>query len=435
MLLLKMAWRNLWRNRRRSLLTVSAIGLGLAILITMVSWMEGMFEMMIEQVARSSMGHVQIHHPEYIEKKSAKLTMPSASRLTTLLEAVEGIEGVSPRLLFTGSIRSSRSSSIHVVKVVAVDPVRERRMSGLPDKVIEGGFVVPPPETLEPDAPARVKNRKGILIGAKLARHLKAELGSKVRLDTAGFQGNTSAAAFYVTGILKAGSDALDKSMVMVSLADMQAVTGAGDRIHEATLVVDDVTAVEDVVRRIEVAVTGANGDGSLGDLAVQPWWEISPEIKQMLDISDAWNGIMYLLMMSILSAGILTTMFMVVFERTREFGVRLAVGTRPRNLFLGVMLEAILMALLASVVGLVAGGISVAYFVHVGIDLSSLAGGWEFAGIFFENVYRGSAAPKVFIEPTIVVFVGTILFALWPSMRVARMKALDAIRQGGVTG
>jgi len=417
------------------MLTISAIGLGLAVLITMVSWMEGMFEMMIEQVARSSMGHIQIHHPEYLEKRSAKLTMPEASRLTRILEAVEGIEGVSPRLLFTGSIRSSLSSSIRVVKVLAVDPERERRMSGLPEKVIQGGFVTRPPEALAPDAPDRVKARKGILIGVKLARYLKVELGSRVRLDTAGFRGNTSAGAFYVTGILKAGSDAMDKAMVMVSLKDMQEVTGAGDQIHEATLMVGDVTTIEDVIRRIETSVTGANGDGALGDVKVQPWWEISPEIKQMLDISGAWNGIMYLLMMGILSAGILTTMFMVVYERSREFGVRLAVGTRPLSLFVGVMLEALVLAALASVVGLVVGGVSVAYLVNVGVDLSSIVGGWEFGGIFFENVYRGSAAPKVFLEPTMVVFVGTVLFALWPSMRVARMKAIDAIRQGGTTG
>ncbi|NOZ01822.1 MAG: ABC transporter permease [Deltaproteobacteria bacterium] len=434
-MLLKMAWRNLWRNRRRTLLTISAIGLGLAILIAMVSFMQGMMEMMVEQIARSSMGHIQIHNPEYLHKKSVKLTMSGGSQLVKVVEDVPGVAYVSPRLLFTGSIRSSRSSSIQVVRVIAVDPQREKRLSGLADKVVEGGFVTEPPGADDPETPARLRGRKGILLGVKLAKRLKVDLGSKVRLDTAGFRGSTSAAAFYVTGILKVGSDAMDNGMVMVSLKDMQKVTGAGDRLHELTVIVNDVGAIKEMVGRIKAAIDKAGGPAAFGPVDVLPWWKISPGIKQMLDMSDAWNGILYMLMLAILSAGVLTTMFMVVYERTREFGVRLALGTRPGSLFVGVMAEALFMALLASALGLLCGGLIVAYLVNIGIDMSSLVGGWEFAGIFFENVYKGSYAPEVFVEPTLVVFIGTVLLSLWPSMRVARMKAIDAIREGGVTG
>jgi putative ABC transport system permease protein len=434
-MLIKIAWRNLWRNRRRTVLTLAAIGLGLTFLIAMVSFVYGMQEMMIEQVAKSSNGHVQLHHPEYLEKRTARLVMRGASRLNRVIEGIPEVSGFSSRLLFSGAIRSSRASAVHVVRVVAVDPERERRFSSLADKVIKGGFVTPPPEAQDPDAPARVRGRHGVLIGKKLAAHLKVDLGSKLRLDTAGFQGATVAAAFYVTGILETGSDLFDKHTVLVALADMQAVTGAGDVAHEISLMVAHEVDPAALAARVQEAITALPDAGAVGPVVVQTWWEVLPDIKQLIDMTGAWNGVLYLLMMVILSAGILTTLFMAVFERQREFGIQLALGTRGRTLFGAVMLEALFIALLSAALGLAFGGLIVTYLVQHGLDLSWLMGGFDFAGMFIENVYRGSATPRVFLEPTLVVVTATVLFALWPAVKVARMRALDGIRQGGVRG
>jgi ABC-type lipoprotein release transport system permease subunit len=430
-----MSWRNLWRNRRRTLLTIAAISLGQLVLIIMVSFMSGMFDMMLEQVAKSGMGHVQLHHPEYLEKKATGLSMPDAGKIIAAVEAVDGVEGVSPRLLFSGAIRSSTSSAVQVVKVMAVDPEREARFSALAQKVVEGGFVTAPEGAGDPDGPVRLRNRKGILIGAKLAQHLKVELGSKIRLDTAGFHGATVATAFWVTGILRTGSDSFDKNMVLVPLAAMQEATGAGDVIHELSVMVSDSGRIEDVAASIRgVLELPADGTVAAGGppIVVQPWWEVSPDIKQMLDLSGTYNGFLYMLMMVILSAGILTTMFMVVYERRREFGVQLALGTGRLQLFWGVMLEALWIAMVAAGVGLILGAIAVYFLVTYGLDLSFIVGGFDFQGMFIENVYRGSAALEVFVGPTLVVIIGTVFFALWPALKVARMKALDAIHQGG---
>jgi len=424
----RIAWRNLWRNRRRTMLTVTAIGLGLVVLITLASFVEGMLGMMVEQMARSSIGHIQIHHPDYLEKRNTQLVMDNGGRIIDIAEKVEGVEALSSRMLLTGSIRSSRSSTVRVVFVFAVDPVREKNFSALAARVVEGGFVVPPPETLDPDAPDRVKQRKGILLGVKLAKQLKVELGSKIRLDTAGFKGTTAASAFYVTGILETGSDIFDRQTVMVALNDMQEVTGAGDVVHEITVIATSSEEIPIVVKRLHEAIAAQNADKSMGPVQVLPWWEVSPEIEQIMQMSEAWTGVLYMLMLVILSAGILTTMYMVVFERRHEFGILLALGTRPRRLFAELMLEALYIAGLSVMVGLAFGAVSVSLLVVYGLDLSMFMEGFEFAGMFVENVYYGSAALEVFAEPTIVVFIGTILFALWPALRVARMKPLDGI-------
>lgn len=426
-----MAWRNLWRHRRRTLLTVSAIGLGLAVLIAMVSFVAGLQEMMVEQVARSSVGHVQLHHPQYRARRAVQLVLQDATRLQAVVDATPGVRASSARLLFTGAIRSSTSSATPIVQIMAVDPARERGFSVLADHVAEGGFVTPPPEALAPDAPARVRERKGLLMGARLARELKVGLGSKVRLDTAGFQGATTAAAFYVTGLVSTGSDMVDRRLVMVPLADMQALSGAGDAVHEITVMLDGQAAIPGALEALRTSLAAALA-GADGAVEVLPWWDVAPDVKRMIDLANIWNAILYLLMLVILSAGILTTMFMVVLERRHEFGVRLALGAEPFPLFLGVMLEALLLAALAVAAGLAVGALAVWGLVAYGIDLRWLIGGYSVAGLLVSAIYYGSWAPHVFYEPALVVFVGTVAMALWPAVRVARMKALDAIRQGG---
>ncbi len=427
----RMAWRNLWRNRRRTSLTIAAVGLGLAVLILMVSFIEGMVEMMVDQVARSSFGHVQIHHPDYLEKKATGLVLRDASSVAAILEKHPGVEAFSQRLILSGSIRSSTSSSVKIVKVIAVDPEMEGKFSALSEKLVEGGFVVPPQEALQPDAPLRYRERKGILMGRRLAQQLRVEIGSKVRVDCAGFHGGTTAAAFYVTGIIDTGSESFDSQMVMVELQGLQALTGAGNSVHEIAVMADSHKNLDQLATEIQQKVD-ALGHERLGE--VLPWYKVAPDISQMIDMTRSMTSFLYGLMMIIMSAGILTTMFMVVLERKREFGVQLALGVRSRQLFAGLLAESLFIALLACVAGLVVGAAGVAWLVEYGIDLSWLLGGFEFRGLYVESVYRGSNSPGVFYEPAIVVFLGTLFFAFWPALRVARMGALDGLASGSGT-
>ncbi len=432
-MLWRMAWRNIWRNFRRTLLTLAAIGLGLALLIIMVSFMEGFMEMMVRQITHSGTGAIQIHHPDYRSKRRVHFVIPQASEVARRVAALPGVERVSERMLFSGAIRSSRASTVQIVEVWAVDPAAERRFSAVAEHVVAGGFVLPPPEARDPNAPERYRLRKGILIGSKLARLLKVRLGSKVRLDTAGFHYGTTSTAFYVTGIFEMGADLYDRNLVLVDIADMRKATGGGDVAHEIAVRVENPEETTAIVTRIRDLLD--RHAEAWGRLEVLPWWELLPDIKQMIDISRSWTWLFYLMMLVVLSAGILTTMFMVIYERKREFGIQLAIGTSPGYLFASVVTEALFLALLSSGIGLIGGGIGVAALVLHGIDLTWLVGGYEIGGLFIENAYRGSAAPKVFLEPTIVVFLGTILFSLWPALKVGRMQPLDGIREGAALG
>jgi len=224
-----------------------------------------------------------------------------------------------------------------------------------------------------------------------------------------------------VTGLVETGAASFDRQLVLVELAGLQRLSGVGDRVHEVTLLAAEPAGLPTLVEALRALLPA--------EVRVRPWWEIRPEIKQMLEITRSWTVFLYVLMLALLSAGILTTLAMVVRERRREFGVQLALGTSRGRLFAGILLESILLALLATGGGLLLSVGVVAFLAGHGIDLSWLIGGFDFAGLFLENVYRGSASPRVFGEPALAVLVGTVLLAVWPAWQAARLRIVDALR------
>ena len=447
----RLAWRNLWRNPRRTLLTVAIIALVLSLLMWLVSYMEGMSEKLQDQLARSSIGHLQVHHPQYRSQRQVDMLIPDAGLAVKTISELPGVVAVRPRLSVTASIRSSMSSTVRMVPLLGVQRDREIGASDIPDRVSEGEYVVPPPEALAEDAPLRYRNRRGITLGDKLAELLNVEIGSKVRLDMAGISEATCSAAWYVTGIVNTGSDTRDQSIAIVDLTGLQTVLGATGQVHEISVLLEDSnhtgSAVETIkekladvrvpLRQLELSwvdrLTGS-GDGVAAaedGLAIEAWWEVSPEIKTMLGMMDMASGFSYGLMLILMSSGILTTMFTVVYERKREIGVQSALGTPPWRVFAGSMAEAAWLALIAVIIGSALGTVWAWLMTKYGIDLSGMSGTVDAGGIYMDKL-QGKMSVRVFTEPAMVVFFATLVFALFPSLRMARLKPMEAMADKG---
>jgi len=447
---LKIAWRSLWRNTRRTALTAIVISVGLSFLMFIVSYLEGMQGKMVGQIARSGMGHVQVHHPQFVKLRQALLVVPDAASLVTEIEAMDGVMSVAPRMILTAAIRSSRSSAVEVVQLTGVDPERETIVNQIAENVVDGGFVTQPPEATAAGAPARHKLRKGITLGNKLADLLQVELGSKIRVDMAGFEEATTSAAFYVTGLVATGNENLDRSLAMVRLSDLQEATGAADAAHEFAVTLEDPALTPPLKERIEQMVQArkvplvpeaddwadegeAKDDGpALASLEALTWGEVNPELNNMMGMFDAVSGTSYFLVLILMSAGILTTMYMLIYERRREFGIMLAIGTSPMRLFVNIMTEAAMLSFLGVAVGTALGSVFVYLMTTYGIDLQWFTNErMDFAGMVIDTVLIGAASVRVFTEPAMVVFCGVLLFSLVPALRVARMRAMDGIGEG----
>jgi len=344
------------------------------------------------------------------------------------------------------------SSTVRVVPLLGVDRAREIGVSRTPDHIIAGEYVVPPPEALATGAPLRYRVRRGITLGDKLAELLNAELGSRVRLNMSCVKEATCSAARYVSGIVNTGSDTMDQNIAIVDLGGLQKTLGTGDRVHEISALLhngkDTAAVVESIrndlggvrvpLRQLELSwveqIAGGRGDEQQTDatLAVDPWWEINPEIKAMLAMADVASGFTYALMLILMSSGILTTMFTIVFERRRELGVQAALGTSPWRIFAGSMAEAVWLALLGVLLGTALGAIWSWLLTNYGIDLSGMSGTFNAGGVDLGTQLKGKMTLRVFTEPAMVVFVATVLFALLPSFRMARMKPVEAMMDKG---
>jgi putative ABC transport system permease protein len=450
----RLAWRNLWRNPRRTMITLSIIAFGLSLLMFLISYLEGMSEKLGDQLARSSVGHFQIHHPQYRTQRQVDLLVPEAAAVVEAVARLPEVLAVRPRLTVAATIRSSMSSTVRSVPLLGVDRTREIGASLTPEQVVVGEYVVPPPEALADNAPRRHQGRRGITLGDKLAESLNVELGSKVRLDMACLSAANCSAAWYVTGIVDSGSDTADQAIAIVDLKGLQEVLGSGDGVHEISALLHDGGNVAAVVatltnefasgqvplRQMELSwVQQMAGEveeaATEGPLAVEPWWVINPDIYAMLEMMNMASGFMYTLMLILMSSGILTTMFTVVYERKRELGVQAALGTSPWRIFYGSMAEAGWLALLGVALGTALGTVWVWLLTEYGIDLSGVTGDTESlsaGGVSVGNVLQGKMSVKVFTEPALVVFFATLVFALLPSLKMARMKPTEAMADKG---
>lgn len=447
----RLAWRNLWRNTRRTVLTMTIIAMGLSLLILLASYLVGMSGKLQTQLARSSIGHLQVHHPQFRSQRQVDMLIPDASKVVDAMENLPEVEAVRPRITLTASIRSSMSSTVRIVPLLGVDRNREIGASRTPDQVIDGQYVVRPPEALEPDAPMRHRMRRGITLGDKLARLLNVGLGSRVRMDMAGLTEATVSGAWYVTGIVDTGADSVDQSIAIVDIAGLQQLLGAGDQVHEISALLYDgaqtdavvdtiagkLASVEVELRQLELSWADQMSSDDLqspthGVLAVESWAAIAPDVKAMLGMMDMASGFTYALMLILMSSGILTTMFTVVFERRRELGVQSALGSSPWRIFAGSMTEAVWLAALSVGLGLAVGGVWAWLLTTYGIDLSGMSGNLSAGGLTIDSVLKGEMTVGVFVEPAMVVFVATMLFALLPSIRMARMKPVEAMADKG---
>ncbi len=407
MLLVKMAFRNLWRRKFRTVLAVGAMGLSFGLTLAFVSLADGGHEQMAELGLRLEAGHVVVQSKGYREKRRLYDRVRNPDRVDAAVARLRPKALVIHRIFSVAALRSEEGM-VRVDQLVASQPGRERRISQLTDRLVAGRF----PEM----------GRREILVGFQAARKLGLRVGDPVVLSVAGLRGRRDEKVT-VSGIFRTGGRRLDSRYALVPLDLGQRLLGLEGSVSQVA-VYDDLEHAPALARRLRAA---------LGDpgLEVLTWDEALPMLAQFIWLDDASMWVMLLLIFLIVAAGITNAVLMSVMERTREMGVLMALGMRPRRLVGEVLGEATLMGLLAVGVGLALGLPVHHYFAVHGLDISALLGaeGVETAGIVFSGKMYGKLAwAKVAWIAAGVVAV-TVTAALYPALRVARLKPVRALR------
>jgi putative ABC transport system permease protein len=403
---LRLAWRNLWRHRRRTWLTVGAMIFTNLLLIFLISLQLGSYDMMIENSLRAVTGHLQVQRQGYHDDPRMRDSFTGAQSLVEELRAATGVAGVSARA--EGFALASSAERSFGIQIFGVDPDNEPRVSSLPGLVNSGRWFS--------DNAA-----EEIILGSVLARNLKVELGDEVTFLGSGQDGSFAAGLVTVVGILDSGIPDLDRMVAQIPLQAFQAAFSMPDQAH---MLVVKLQSLEQVP--IALAQAG-QVIAARPELVVLDWDALHPGLRQAIasDMASAW--FMYGILIVLVSLSVLNTQLMSVLERTREFGTMLALGIKPGRLGRLVMLETLLMSCLGLGIG-VAGGLLLAlYLSHAGFAYP----GMEEMGAKFNipgRMYPEVSLLSLFWGPS-VVFIGAMLATIYPSLKLLRLQPVEAMR------
>lgn len=416
---LSVAWRNLFRQSRRTFITAAALAVGAAMCMAMWAWSAGMMAQMYDLMVTQQMGHVQVHHVDYPTSHVLYDTVGGARERLARLDAVPEVRASTARLIAFGLVGTETTSV--GARIVGVDPAREDAATGIRARMEAGAFLAPSPGKI----PA--------VLGRKLARKLEVGVGDEVVMITQAADGSLANELFTVVGIARTGNAAMDRAGVYVPLDTLQTALALDDRVHEIVVLGDDPEASA----ALAAAVGGAVGDKAdpgaekSDRLQVRTWAEADPVTARLMGMTDGMMVVLLLVVFAATGLGVLNTMLMAVFERTRELGLLKALGLKPRQIVTLILTESALLAALAASMGLVLGLAIDAWLVTYGVDLSVAEGqGFEYEGVLFDPVIRASFSWSGVVI-TLGVMTGVCLLAsLWPAIRASRLRPVDAMRR-----
>jgi len=403
---LKLAWRNIWRQKRRTWLTAVAIIFSNSLLVFMISLQFGSYDMMINNTLQTLTGHIQVQHPDFNKDQRMRYTLPHVRQLSGTLRHGLGDARVTARGEAFALASSERRS--FGIEILGVEPRYERGVSTLPGLISKGRYLN---EGASPE----------IVIGSILARNLKVTAGDDITLLGSDLQGGFAAGIVKIVGIIESGSTEIDRSVAEVPLAWFQDVFAMGDKGHAIVIRCRDLESIQATIARIR-GLLKKNFAWSILD-----WEALQPGLKQAIqaDLSSGW--FMYAVLIILVSFSVLNTMLMSVLERTREFGVLMALGIRPAKLASLVMFETSLIASLGLLIGAALGWMIVLYFHQAGFSYPGMD---EMAKRFNlpPRMYPSITAFSVLLGPG-VVFVSSLMAAVYPALRLFRLQPVAAMR------
>jgi putative ABC transport system permease protein len=401
-----LAWRNLWRHRRRTWLTVGAMVFCNTLLVFLVSLQFGAYQMMIDGSLAAYTGHIQIQKQGYQNDQYIYQSVPEVSGLASEVRAKLGLETVAARAE-AFALASSAERSFGIL-LTGVQPAYEPGVSTFPGQLREGRYLAG-------------GNAEEIVIGAVLAQNLKVGLGDELTFLGSGRDGSFAAAIATVVGILDTGLEEVDRSMAQVPLGWFQQVFSMGDHGHSVVIRLPSLERVPGATHALRDLVQDRD------QLTVLDWDALMPGLRQAItsDMAGAW--FQYGILVVLVAFSVLNTQLMSVLERTREFGVMLSLGLGPGRLARLVGMETLLLAILGLVLGMLCGGLLSWYLSYAGFTYPGME---EMSARFMlpDRMYPEVSLLSMSAGP-LAVFVGAMLAALYPALRLFRLQPVAAMR------
>ena len=406
---LKLAWRNLWRNRRRTIITVTSITFAVLLACVMRSMQLGSYERMIDNSVRFFTGYIQIHKNGYWDEKIIDNSFTQDQDLIKEIEAIENVEAVVPRI--ESFALASYGPNTKGAMVIGIDPEKENFLTEVDKRVVEGA-------SLEADDTEA-------LIGKGLAEYLRAEVGDTLVLISQGYHGANAAGKYAIKGLVEFGNPILTNQLVYLSLP-------ASQYFYDANQLVTTIAIVTDKPKYVDGIMTTITEKVDLEKLEVMDWKTMVPELIQGIELDNISGIIMLLMLYAVIGFGMFGTFLMMTAERMYEFGVVLAIGMRKWKLQFTVFLEILILSMLGVLVGVLISLPLLTYYYQNPIELAGeYSDSFEKFGI--EPVYVFSIDPVVFYSQAWLIFIMAIVLGAYPLWKIKKMKPVEAMREGMV--
>ena len=406
MTFLTIAWRNVLRNYRRSVITVTAIAVGLAAMIFLWGFVDGAIQQSIDNFIRIYSGHLQVTAPGFQRTRNLEDSLRTDDeRFATVVARQPAIEAIAPRIeqfgLASGAERSSG------VLVIGLDPPSESRVTRLSEFMAQGAWL-------------HAGEDHAVVIGEGLADTLEVRVGEKLVVMTQAADGGLGASAYRVTGLLKSGAEELDRQVVFITLAAAQDLFALQGNISKWVIRTRSADAAAVVTSALTRELDHARYD-------VLSWKDINPPMFQWFDFDIAFMTVILFVVLLVVAIGILNTVLMGVLERTREFGLMMALGTKPHQLVTTVLLEACCLTLIGIGLGVVLGLMSVSYFGRVGIRIPNME--LAMSHVYGSDLVYTVVSMRHLVSSILVIVLTSLAVSLYPAWRATRLQPVEAMR------
>jgi ABC-type lipoprotein release transport system permease subunit len=400
---LKLAWRNIWRNKRRTLITVASIFFGVLFSAYMTSMQDGSYGQMVEIVVKFYSGYMQVHQEDYWENKNINNSFDYDQALVDQIKKHPEVDFVIPRLESFGL--ASAGELTRGSAIFGIVPEAETQLTGIADKIVSGKYLQ--------------ANDNGVLIGEGLANYLKLGLNDSLVIITQGYHGISAAGKFPVHGIIRHVSPELNKSIIYMELKTCQSFLGADNKLTSLVVNVADNSTMKRIIRKMKAEIHSP--------YAVMSWDEMQPELVQLIEGKKAGGVIMKAVLYMVIAFGIFGTIMMMISERRREFGVMISIGMQKRKLSVVLFFETLFIGLLGILSGI---AVSLPLILIQAKNPIPLTG--ETAKLMenfgFEPYMFFSTAPEVFWQQAITVFILTLIIGIYPIVASLKIKEIKAM-------
>ena len=402
MKIIKVSWRNLWRNPIRTNVTISAVAICIAILIIFQSMIVGLIEKAKFNTTNLIIGEVQVHAEDYLDDRSIYKSLQNTEEIHLI--AKENNIGLVERSYGFGLISSGTKSA--GTQFWGINPESELQHFDFANHIDKGNFLTN-------------TSLKKIVLGRKLASSIAADIGTELVVFVQGADGSLGNELFYVAGILKNMADNVDRGAAMILREDFDILFSTNNLIHEIALNSKGRFESEEIQKLLSARTA---------DVDVETWQQLMPTIALLTEKMSVFMRTFFSLIFGIAaSLGVMNTMIMSTYDRMREFGIIRAIGTTPWRILKQVSLEAILLTTIASAIGVVVGLSVALYFQKYGFDVSS-GGNMSFGGVVMDPVWKASVSVGIVLLPIVLLMLVSIVASIYPASIAARIKPVEAI-------